>query len=343
MIALFRTILPLFALGYVLIFYAPSYAKEPNLAIDQKNLKSVNRQHNPNAINNHKIIIEKGIQLSGETRNQQFKLTNSKNQRNYLIQVFEPKVSPPKDGFSVIYMLDGNASFPYASVIAQAVEFSFKRHHQAPPIIVAIGYDIDSTIDVEARTFDYTPPIEGELIAPVHRSNSPYPIGGAEDFYQFIQYQLKPLIAQHYTINTLDQSLFGHSYGGLFTLYTLLKHPESFQHYYAASPSIWWHDEYLLKQAADFKNQYTTDKTLKPITLTLSAGEGEIKKLNKRHTSQKLSDITRFAQALSEINNVKTDHYIISHASHFEAMFPAINRAISDAQQRISSTRDTSN
>ena len=342
MIAPFRTILPLIALGYVLIFYATSYAKEPNLAIDQKNLKSVNRQHNPNAINKHKIIIEKGIQLSGETRNQQFKLTNSNNQRNYLIQVFKPKVSPPKDGFSVIYMLDGNASFPYASVIAQAVEFSFKRHHQAPPIIVAIGYDIDSTIDVEARTFDYTPPIEGELIAPVHRSNSPYPIGGAEDFYQFIQYQLKPLIAQHYTINKLDQSLFGHSYGGLFILYTLLKHPESFQHYYAASPSIWWHDEYLLKQAADFKNQYTTDKTLKPITLTLSAGEGEIKKLNKRHTSQKLSDIARFALALSEIKNVKTDHYIISHASHFEAMFPAINRAISDAQRRISSTRDTS-
>ncbi|MCX2717543.1 alpha/beta hydrolase-fold protein [Helicobacter sp. MIT 21-1697] len=34
--------------------------------------------------------------------------------------------------------------------------------------------------------------------------------------------------------------LFGHSFGGLFVLYTLLHKPRSFNHYVCASPSLWW-------------------------------------------------------------------------------------------------------
>src|SRR3546814_19712655 len=49
----------------------------------------------------------------------------------------------------------------------------------------------------------------------------PPPSGGADDFLAFIEHELKPLIAQRYPVDARRQILFGHSYGGLFTLYTL--------------------------------------------------------------------------------------------------------------------------
>lgn len=275
------------------------------------------------------IAIEKGITLAGGTRNQQFKLSNPSNQRQYLIQVYQSQTPAPKAGFPVIYLLDGNAAFPYASVMAQAIEFSYARHHQAPPLIVAIGYDIDSTIDVKARTFDYTPPIQGELISPENRPNPPYPIGGAEQFYQFIQTQLKPFIAKHYPVDVQQQSLFGHSYGGLFTLFTMLNHPDAFQHYYAASPSIWWHDDYLIKQAQLFQKKYKPSGMEQPITVHLSVGEEELKEhLPQSAQVEKNTDIARFANTLSNIKNMQITQQVIADASHFEAMFPAINHAL---------------
>ena len=285
------------------------------------------------AIQTSATAIEKGVTLAGGTRNQQFKLSNPANQRQYLIQVYQSQTPAPKAGFPVIYLLDGNAAFPYASVMTQAIEFSYAHHHQAPPLIVAIGYDVDSTIDVKARTFDYTPPIQGELISPANRPNPPYPIGGAEQFYQFIQTQLKPFIAKHYPIHPQQQSLFGHSYGGLFTLYTMLNHPEAFQHYYAASPSIWWHDDYLIKQAQSFQNKYQHAGMTQPLTVYLSVGEQELKEHPQKSTQvEQPTYIARFANTLSNIKNMQITQQVIADASHFEAMFPAINHAIHDSQ-----------
>ena len=39
-------------------------------------------------------------------------------------------------------------------------------------------------------------------------------------------------------VDSTNQGLFGHSLGGLFTLYTLFEHPAAFRTYVVASPSI---------------------------------------------------------------------------------------------------------
>ncbi|MGL9736446.1 MAG: alpha/beta hydrolase-fold protein [Symbiopectobacterium sp.] len=40
-------------------------------------------------------------------------------------------------------------------------------------------------------------------------------------------------------VNPQQRTLTGHSFGGLFVLFTLFNHGESCQRYLAASPSIW--------------------------------------------------------------------------------------------------------
>lgn len=116
-------------------------------------------------------------------------------------------------------------------------------------MLVLIGYPTDLRFDTARRAYDYTPPnADGEPIPDpltTGRQN-----GGAPELLQFIETQLRPRIAQLAPTDSGQQTLWGHSYGGLFVLYTLFERPELFSHYIAADPSLWWHNGLMLHYAA---------------------------------------------------------------------------------------------
>jgi len=74
--------------------------------------------------------------------------------------------------------------------------------------------------------------------------------GGAEKFSQFIESELIPFIDSKYP-GSPYRTLIGHSYAGLFTLYTLINHPHVFQNYIAIDPSLDWDHQKLLNQAKE--------------------------------------------------------------------------------------------
>ncbi|OCL98621.1 Ferri-bacillibactin esterase BesA [Aliarcobacter thereius] len=257
--------------------------------------------------------IKKSVLLIGDEQNQEFIISSKFHKQDYLIQIYKPKSEIPKDGYEVVYVLDGNATFPYASVMAQ-IRDNNTRVNNKVPLIVAIGYASKNLFNVEARSFDYTPPYVGELKTPKNRGSSKFAQGGADKFYSFLQRQLKPIIEESYKINKQKQTLFGHSFGGLFTLYAFLNHNEDFQNFVAASPSIWWNDFAIIKEIKnkriDFKN---------PTKLFLSVGEVENKDKNP-------SDIETFSSYFKNSKNLKVSILNISNASHIEALFPALNQ-----------------
>jgi len=263
---------------------------------------------------NSEINVQKNISLVGAEQNQEFVISSKFHEQKYLIQVYKPKTKEPKNGYDVVYILDGNATFPYASIMAQVIDNMSYRTKKTPPIIVAIGYASKDLFDIKARSYDYTPPYKGELKILANRRSSEYLQGGAEKFYNFLQNELKPIIEENYPINTKKQTLFGHSYGGLFTLYAFLNHSEDFQNFIAASPSIWWNDFNILKELKNKKF-----KIKNPKKLYLSVGEIENKGKNP-------SDIETFASYLKNTQNLEIKILNISNASHIEALFPALNQ-----------------
>ncbi|MCG3651863.1 prolyl oligopeptidase family serine peptidase [Aliarcobacter butzleri] len=262
---------------------------------------------------NSDINIQKGVLLIGEEQNQEFTISSKFHEQDYLIQVYKPKAEAPKDGYEVVYILDGNATFPYASLKAQGMDKN-SRANKTPPLIVAIGYTSKELFDVKARSFDYTPPYNGELKFPENRGSSQFAQGGADKFYSFIQKQLKLVIEENYYINKQKQTLFGHSYGGLFTLYAFLNHSEDFQNFVAASPSIWWNDYAILKELKEKELDFKRDTKL-----FLSVGEVENKGKNP-------SNIETFATILRNSKNLEIFILNISGASHIEALYPALDQ-----------------
>lgn len=153
------------------------------------------------------------------------------NGRSFRIFAAVPKTPPPPEGYPVFYMLDANIMFATAVDTVRALE---RRPGGSPALVIGIGYD-DGVDPGRERQFDLTP-----------RLGSPEPkmpgTGGAEGLLAFIQHQLKPEIGRRYRVDSTRETLFGHSFGGLFTLYALINDPGLFDNFVAASPSIWFED-----------------------------------------------------------------------------------------------------
>lgn len=158
----------------------------------------------------------------------------------YRIFIAAPNQAPPPAGHPVLYVLDGNAAFPVAAFLARSAADRSEITGLTPPIVVGIGYPNSKNFDGPARRRDYTV-ASGEPEDGVSE-------GGAEDFLDFIETELKPLIAARHPVNPERQALFGHSFGGLLVVHALLTRPDSFSTFLASSPSLWWKEQRVLEK-----------------------------------------------------------------------------------------------
>ncbi|NBF09008.1 alpha/beta hydrolase [Pseudomonas sp. Fl4BN1] len=169
-------------------------------------------------------------------------LDSADGQRHYQLWIGKPLQAPPPQGYPVLWMLDGNAA-----IGALDPEQLKRLPADQAPLLVAVGYQTPLRIERTARTYDYTPHQPG-----LEEQKDPLtgqPSGGAEAFLQGLRERMRPAVAAQVPIDPAQQTLWGHSYGGLLVLQALFKHPQEFRHYAAASPSLWWGDGLILGQA----------------------------------------------------------------------------------------------
>ncbi len=163
----------------------------------------------------------------------------------------------------VLFALDGNISFP----IVTATAYLLAAEMLPPMLVVGIGYEVDTSASLGRvmvasqahRNRDYTPSLDaiffGRQATMAQQLGETYPAygkpGGAAAFLEFINLELKPFIAQHYPTADLENSaILGDSLGGLFVIHTLLTSPRSFRCYIAGSPSLWWDNQMIFREAA---------------------------------------------------------------------------------------------
>jgi predicted alpha/beta superfamily hydrolase len=72
--------------------------------------------------------------------------------------------------------------------------------------------------------------------------------GGADNFIRFFKDELIPYIDKNFRTESY-KVLVGHSYGGLYAMYSLLMEPDLFDSYIAIDPSIWYNNLAFLKSA----------------------------------------------------------------------------------------------
>ncbi|AKU24899.1 esterase [Massilia sp. NR 4-1] len=253
--------------------------------------------------------------------------------QHYRIFISIPETPAPAAGHPVIYALDGNASFPSLALMARTVARRSKVTGRNAPVVVGIGYASGEDYDGVARSRDYTPP----------SAKASDKEGGADRFLDFIEQELKPQIAALAKIDPQRQALFGHSYGGLFTLHALFTRPAAFQTFIAASPSIWWGERFILSEQAGLAARAAA-ATHKP-QLLLTVGELEQavapgKQLSERSAmlmEKRMVDAARDLaadlqkQSASDAGKAalaRVRFLALAGEDHGSALFPALSRGL---------------
>ena len=137
--------------------------------------------------------------------------------------------------YPIIFSLDGEVLLPTVNNVQSFYSGGFM------PEMVLVGIS-----NANNRTRDLTTSkIKERYGMPINEEN-----GGAANFSNFIEKELIPFIENKYRVTNF-RTLIGHSYGGLFAIYTLINHPQLFSNYVAIDPSLDWDDQKLLTEAQE--------------------------------------------------------------------------------------------
>lgn len=239
-------------------------------------------------------------------------LMQSAEGRDYRIMVSLPEGDVPwTGGFPVIYLLDGNAYFPAFHAAKRAQD----RWRGA--IVVAIGYPSDTPLDFNRRAFDLSPP------QPPERNDPPQ--GGQDLFLDFIAQRLMPKVNERFKVDPDQVSLVGHSFGGMFGIYTLFTRPQLFQHVVAISPSLWWRDRYLLAHEKAFTEQAHAGKLdLTHRSLTMWVGDREM--------PQEIQDVRSLQLRLEQLSQygLRSDFQLEAGEDHMSIPFRVTGQVLEE-------------
>ncbi|MFC7347951.1 alpha/beta hydrolase [Chryseobacterium zhengzhouense] len=234
----------------------------------------------------------------GEIRTIKSKILNEERMLNiYLPQNFDKTKSYP-----IIYLLDGSMNEDFIHVTG-LVQF-FNQMYSMPETIVVGIANIDRKRDFTFHT-------------DLKDLQKDYPTTGHSDkFIGFLEKELKPYIESQF--KTTDKYLFGQSLGGLLATEILLKKPEMFNNYFIISPSLWWDDESLLKQAPQLLAKIPDTKKF----IYVSVGKGEHPVMVK--DAEAFYDVLKKSNKKNwtiEYKMMETDnHATILHRSLYEGL-----------------------
>jgi predicted alpha/beta superfamily hydrolase len=220
----------------------------------------------------------------------------------FVITIRKPALFDPKKKYHHVYITDGSIGI---GDYILGKDKSWAADIPSSCVIIAISH-IGDWESKRARDF-----IPSDI-----SKNSEKNFGRADSFYLFVKNELIPMIEKK-LMNKKDRAFIGHSFGGLFCLYTLFKDDKLFDKYFAISPSVWANYYELDKIEEKFSKTHTALKA----NVTLFAGTLEF--LNKVLSSTRSFYETMQKRKYSGLVITKDE---INYANHFSIRKPAVDK-----------------
>ena len=187
--------------------------------------------------------------------------------RNIRLQVGVPeKYSTEGEKYGVIYYLD---AFGYGGTLRETAKWLAVGHEIPELITVGIEMEVNTTEEwFKERSYILTPTRSDiyENFGIVESWT-----GGGSEFLRCIKDEIIPFIDTKYNTKTNEKTLVGHSFGGLFALYTLFSEPQLFTSYLISSPCLPWDDRVIFKM----ESEYAQNNKELPSNIFLSVGSLE--------------------------------------------------------------------
>lgn len=276
------------------------------------------------------LLFATGLNAQRIDNTSMFHLTSKFTGQEYELFVSVPQSYQEKDTtkFPIVFVLDGNLMFR-----VMQTNYSALRDVEAvrDMIIVGVGYKGTSTVmqSMENRTPDYTPSKDTAFERMIKDYGVNVRTGEAAKFVSALQKEIIPFVEAKY--RTKERGLAGHSFGGLFGAYVLLKDPSLFQNYILSSVSLEWHNFKLLELENDF---YTNGNRALNAKILITVGEQEEK-------DRMIDPMKKFVAAIREhaYQGLSITDRIIPYEDHSSAYLAAFSQGLKLLYARPQQTR----
>ena len=226
------------------------------------------------------------------------------NEDRELLVARPPSYGDEKDRYPVLYLLDGETHFRYATGTAE-----FLAASERIPKLLVIGIVSGSFAQ---RTRDLTPPSTAEIDNRFSPGN-----GGADMFLSFLSDELIPYVERSYRTRPY-RLLVGHSFGGLFAIYALASRPELCNAYIAADPTLGWNRGAIMTEVQALFSKRRKLKADLYFTATAEGGTWPADNL------QNLADIL----ARSAPVGFRWKHERLNNETHASIPLPTLQRGL---------------
>ena len=193
------------------------------------------------------------------------------------INVYVPEIPEWGQGYfetplSVLYVIDGGLDQDFFHIAALS-NLTLINAERQPMIVVGV------------RTHDRRPEISPKATDPRYSGGEFEGWGKSHQFRQHLLQEVRPFIEARY--DTGRSAVIGESLAGLFIVEMFLETPNAFDDYISISPSLWWDDRRLSKQAPALLDQHEASDRRLYLTM---ADEGGTMRLGLEELISALGD-----------------------------------------------------
>lgn len=225
-------------------------------------------------------------------------------QDSFLLQVRLPNAYKKETSYHHIYVPDG--SLKMGNYIL-GKDSSWRADVPENCIVITIAHTGDWH---KKRQRDFLPSDAGGY--------TDKDFGRARQFYLFLKNTLMPQMKRQY--GTAKSTAFiGHSFSGLFCLYTLFQEDKLFDRHFAISPSVWANNRELLKIEENFFQQH------KQLRGTVSLLAGGLEVFNKVLSSTKEFYTNSRQRGYKEY---EATFATVNNANHYSIIKPGVDKAL---------------
>lgn len=218
------------------------------------------------------IVLASGAQNNLEVKDSIFSEVLKEN-RTLEIRMPKDYEGETEKKYEVIYILDGEWNMENFSFI---YNFAMEDEFVPPVILVALPNTYIEGQNMRDRDF-----------LPLEMENNDR-AGGADKFLAFLRKEVIPYIDDRFPTSGVN-SLYGHSYGGLFSMYAMLAQPDLFMTYYCTDPPLGWENGYVKKLAEEiFAKDPGLDKTLWIAGTSQNRSIGNMRKFLEKNAPKSL-------------------------------------------------------
>lgn len=235
-----------------------------------------------------------------------FKIKSNYTNNFYDIKFYIPEDSNASD-LPLIVVLDGGYYFEIVKSCIRQQSQLFVKTGVKPAIVVGICHQ--EFEKKEKRFLDFTAPADKYFIDEKRKFMIPDNLGGSENFNNFIEKELLPIIEANINFDKNNMTILGHSLSGYYVLWNLLKGSNIYKNIISFSPSVWWNDYEIL----NFKGLENSDKNI-------FIGVGEKEGYMVEGAEKIYSNIKSF--------NNNTTLYIAPEENHGSVVITGISRAL---------------